>query len=211
MGVPPACYQYCPCICFYSVIEKKNKISYNIRHRKNITKKIKGGIDMALLEQWQAIAYNEKADRGELQKFWTRYFALEKGVYEKLLSNPDEVVEGTVKELAERFDLELMAMVGFLDGINDCLITPNPIDTMEEDTVVSLAFDKEKLYKNMVDAKADWLYELPQWNDIFTEEKRKQLYREQKNAGTVRKGKKVGRNDPCPCGSGKKYKHCCGR
>jgi len=26
-----------------------------------------------------------------------------------------------------------------------------------------------------------------------------------------RKGKKVGRNDPCPCGSGKKYKHCCGR
>ncbi|HQK72279.1 MAG TPA: preprotein translocase subunit SecA [Clostridiales bacterium] len=27
---------------------------------------------------------------------------------------------------------------------------------------------------------------------------------------TVRKGKKVGPNDPCPCGSGKKYKHCCG-
>jgi len=28
---------------------------------------------------------------------------------------------------------------------------------------------------------------------------------------TVRnKGKKIGRNDPCPCGSGKKYKHCCG-
>ena len=25
----------------------------------------------------------------------------------------------------------------------------------------------------------------------------------------VRKGKKIGRNDPCPCGSGKKYKHCC--
>ncbi|MBQ2004967.1 MAG: SEC-C domain-containing protein, partial [Peptococcaceae bacterium] len=22
---------------------------------------------------------------------------------------------------------------------------------------------------------------------------------------------KVGRNDPCPCGSGKKYKHCCGK
>ena len=28
---------------------------------------------------------------------------------------------------------------------------------------------------------------------------------------TVRKRKKVGRNDPCPCGSGKKYKKCCGR
>ncbi len=27
----------------------------------------------------------------------------------------------------------------------------------------------------------------------------------------VRKGKKIGRNDPCPCGSGKKYKNCCGK
>ena len=28
---------------------------------------------------------------------------------------------------------------------------------------------------------------------------------------TVRKGQKIGRNDPCPCGSGKKYKKCCGK
>ena len=27
----------------------------------------------------------------------------------------------------------------------------------------------------------------------------------------VRKEKKIGRNDPCPCGSGRKYKQCCGR
>ena len=31
------------------------------------------------------------------------------------------------------------------------------------------------------------------------------------NGPIVRKTEKVGRNDPCPCGSGKKYKHCCGR
>ena len=166
---------------------------------------------MALLEQWHAIAYNENADRGQLQNFWATYFNLERGVDEQLLTNPDEVVEGTVKELADKYNLDIMAMTGFLDGINDSLITPNPIDTMEEDTHVSLAFDKEKLYKNMVDAKADWLYELPQWKEIFSEDKLKALYKEQKNSGTIRKGKKVGRNDPCPCGSGKKYKHCCGR
>ena len=34
---------------------------------------------------------------------------------------------------------------------------------------------------------------------------------EHKVGGTVVKGKKVGANDPCPCGSGKKYKKCCGR
>ena len=166
---------------------------------------------MALLQEWQKIAYNEKANKGELQRFWQRYFLLEKGVYEKLLTNPDEVVEGTVKELAEKYHLSVMEMTGFLDGINESLVTPNPIDTMEEDTTVSLAFDKEKLYKNMVDAKADWLYELPMWNDIFDKETKRRLYLEQKKSGTVVVGKKVGRNDPCPCGSGKKYKYCCGR
>ncbi|MEE1078696.1 MAG: SEC-C metal-binding domain-containing protein [Agathobacter sp.] len=166
---------------------------------------------MALLQEWHKIAYNENANQVELQKFWQNYFLLEKGVYEKLLSNPDEVVEGTVKELAEKYNLSLLEMAGFLDGINDSLITPNPIEEMEEDTKVSLAFDKKKLYMNMVDAKADWLYELPMWKEIFDDETRRALYLEQKKSGTVVTGKKVGRNDPCPCGSGKKYKKCCGR
>ena len=135
---------------------------------------------MALLQEWHKIAYNEKADQGELQRFWQKYFLLEKGVYEQLLSNPDEVVEGTVKELAEKYNLSIMEMTGFLDGINDSLVTPNPIDEMEEDTKVSLAFDKEKLYKNMVDAKADWLYNLPMWDDIFDQDTKHALYLEQK-------------------------------
>lgn len=32
-----------------------------------------------------------------------------------------------------------------------------------------------------------------------------------KTTTVVREGRKVGRNEPCPCGSGKKYKACCGR
>lgn len=164
-----------------------------------------------LLEQWKDTAYNEQADRGELEKFWGTYFQIEKEIYEKLLTNPEEEVKGTVKELAEKFGQEVFTMTGFLDGIDESLKEPNPIETMEEDTVVSLAFDKEKLYMNMVAAKADWLYELPQWKDIFSEEKLKELYKEQKESGTIRKEKKVGRNDPCPCGSGKKYKKCCGK
>ena len=102
-------------------------------------------------------------------------------------------------------------MVGFLDGINDSLKIENPIETMEEDTEVSLAFDKEKLYKNMVAAEADWLYQLPEWNEIFSEEKQKELYLEQKKSGTIVKGQKIYPNDPCPCGSGKKYKKCHGK
>ena len=164
-----------------------------------------------LLEQWQSLAYNEKADRGQLQRFWGSYFQIEKEIYEQLLENPDEEVKGTVKDLAENYGQEVLTMVGFLDGINESLKEPNPIETMDEDTQVSLAFDKEKLYKNMVAAKADWLYELPQWKEIYSEEELKKLYKEQKESGTIRKEKKIGRNDPCPCGSGKKYKNCCGR
>ena len=166
---------------------------------------------MALLEQWQAYAYNEQADRNELQNFWSKYFLLEQGIYEQLLDKPKTKVKGTVKELAEKYNVSVMEMTGFLDGINDSLKTPNPIETMEEDTEVQLGFDTELLYKNMVAAKADWLYNLPQWDKILTEERKKELYLEQKKSGTIIKEEKVYPNDPCPCGSGKKYKKCCGR
>ena len=164
---------------------------------------------MELLKSWRDMAYSKEANQEELQRFWDKYFEIEKGIYQQLLTNPDEVVKGSVKELAEKYNIELLTMVGFLDGINDSLIEKNPIEEMTEDTVVNLGFDKELLYKNMVDAKAEWLYELPQWYSIFSEEKRRELYLEQKKSGTIRNEKKIGRNDPCPCGSGKKYKHCC--
>ena len=167
---------------------------------------------MALLETWRNLAYGEGLDEQKREELWSGYFQIEKGIYEKILSNPTQVIEGTVKELAERFDTEILIMTGFLDGINESLKGyENPIDTMEEDTVVKIEIDPEKLYYNMVEAKADWLYELPQWKEIFSEEKLHQLYLEQKKSGTVIVGKKVGRNDPCPCGSGKKYKFCCGK
>lgn len=164
-----------------------------------------------LLGKWRAKAYNQQVDRQWLKRFWNDYFEIEKNIYRLLLSSPDEEVKGTVKELADRYKVSVEVMVGFLDGINDSLKEANPIETMDENTEVSLAFDKERLFKNMVDAKADWLYNLPEWDGIFTKEEQHRLYLEQKKSGTIVKPKKIGRNDPCPCGSGKKYKYCCGR
>jgi len=140
-----------------------------------------------LLEQWRDTAYSKEMDKASLQKFWGTYFQTEKEIYEKLLENPDEEVKGTVKELAEKYGINVFTMTGFLDGINDSLKVANPIETMDEDTEVSLAFDKELLYKNMVDAKADWLYELPQWDKIFTEEKKSPLQRTEKRTYNPRR------------------------
>ena len=166
---------------------------------------------MGILQQWRVKAYDERANKGDIQRLWADYFAKEKEIYAEILKNPDEVVTGTVSELADKFGVDLMTMVGFLDGINDSLKEQNPIEEMDENTVVNLGFDKELLYKNMVAAGADWLYGLEEWEPIFDEEKRKELYKEQKESGTVRKPAKIYPNDPCPCGSGKKYKKCHGR
>lgn len=166
---------------------------------------------MTLLEKWRETAYNESQGQERLKSLWAAYFQEEKDIYAKLLRNPEEVVTGTVAELAEKYQVSLMTMTGFLDGINDSLKEPNPIEEMEEDTVVNLGFDKELLYKNMVAAEADWLYELKEWQDIFDEDTLKALYKEQKSSTTIVKEAKVYPNDPCPCGSGRKYKKCCGR
>lgn len=167
---------------------------------------------MTLLENWRNLAYGDGLDDKKKEELWSGYFAIEKGIYEDLLSNPETVTEGTVKELAEKYGTEVLIMTGFLDGINESLKGyENPLETMEEDTAVKIEIDPEKLYYNMVEAKADWLYELPQWDSILTKEKRKELYKEQKASGTVHNEVKIYPNDPCPCGSGKKYKKCCGR
>ena len=166
-----------------------------------------------LLKTWREIAYNQEQTQEQYNQFWGAYFVQEKEVYKDILGHPDVVVKGTVEELAKKYNMEVLTKVGFLDGINESLKGyENPIDTMAEDTVVKIEIDPEKLYYNMVEAKASWLYELPQWSEILSAETRTELYKKQKASGTVRReGHKIYPNDPCPCGSGKKYKKCCGR
>jgi len=172
---------------------------------------------MSLIKQWREKAYSDTADKEQLKKLWADYFECEKGVYAEILKKPDKAITGTVKELTERFkrsdptgQFDILTMTGILDGMNDSLKKPNPLDELTEDTQVSMGIDKEKLYKNMVAAGADWLYELPEWDNVLDENRRKELYREQKLSTTVIKGDKTYPNDPCPCGSGKKHKKCCG-
>ena len=101
--------------------------------------------EKSLLDQWRDMAYDRNLSKNELETFWSRYFTIEKKIYEQLLDNPEEEVRGTVKELAEKYGQDVMTMVGFLDGINDSLKVPNPIETMDENTDVTLVCDKEML------------------------------------------------------------------
>lgn len=165
---------------------------------------------MNLLETWRNEAY-EMEDEKQKDVFWNAYFEVEKGIYSEILDNPTVSVKGKVSELAEGYEASLLHFTGFLDGINESLKEPLELEELDEDTEIEFSIDPEKLYFNMLEAEADWLYGLPQWDDIFTEEKRKEISKEQMLSGTyIREERKIGRNEPCPCGSGKKYKKCCG-
>ena len=77
---------------------------------------------MALLETWRKLAYETEMNQNQATEFWNSYFVQEKAIYEQILATPDAPVSGTVKELADKFGVEVLMMTGFLDGINDSLI-----------------------------------------------------------------------------------------
>ena len=56
---------------------------------------------MAILETWRNLAYGDGLDEKKREELWTAYFQIEKGIYEQILSDPTQVIEGTVKELSE--------------------------------------------------------------------------------------------------------------
>ena len=165
---------------------------------------------MSLYAQWTDMVVDYVKTKGE-QAFWNEYSNIEERIYTKILANHGEVVKTTIADLAKEFGATNEFVMGFVDGINDSLVTPLDLEEVEADTTLELNIDFEKLYFNMLDAKADYLYELPQWDGIFSDEKRKEIQKSWRSSKTIVNENKVGRNDPCPCGSGKKYKKCCGK
>lgn len=166
---------------------------------------------MSLYENWIRQAYNKEGQSEK--KLWNVYMPLEQKIYEDMLENKTTLISGTPKTLGEAYNMSPEFVCGFIDGVNNASkapLTTEEIEGLEEDQAISLEIDFEKLFKKMVEYKAVHLYTLPQWENIFTTERQKEMISEQKKSGTIVKEAKPSRNDPCPCGSGKKYKKCCG-
>ena len=162
---------------------------------------------MSIYEDWLAKAFTKEGR--SVDAVWDVYLPAEQKVYEYILENKVTNLSGTVTELGKKFNMSAEYVIAFVDGINDILPEKYDVKKLDENSQIDLVIDFEKLYKKMVEYKAEHLYTLKQWDNIFDETKQKALYAEQRNSRTVVKGKKIGRNDPCPCGSGKKYKKCC--
>ena len=165
---------------------------------------------MKLFEQWRDLIENQTDET--FREFWTEYSGAETKIYSAILDKPEEKVTGKIGELAAELEVRPVIYMGFLDGINSSLKNGEiALEDLDENSEIELDIDLEKLFYNMLAAEAEYLYTLPQWENILTEEKMAEIVKAYKRSKTVVKGEKIGRNDPCPCGSGKKYKKCCGR
>ena len=145
-----------------------------------------------------------------VKRIWDAYNLIEKGMYKKILAESITKIEGTLKEISDSFGVSTMHMCAFFDGIHEAVDGLPPLEDLEEETPISFDLDFERLYMKMVEFKAEPLYTLTEWDTIIDADRQKELYTQVKSARTVvRDGEKIGRNEPCPCGSGKKYKFCC--
>ena len=163
---------------------------------------------MSLYKQWLDLMEGQTDETFEA--FWKEYSETETRVYAHILESKEPRLTGKFSELVAKFEADPVIFMGFLDGIQTSLNNPFELDAVTEDTDIDLDIDFEKLYFNMLKADADYLYTLKAWEGIFSEDKIMQIIKDFKRSKIVHKEKEPGRNDPCPCGSGKKYKKCCG-
>ncbi len=163
---------------------------------------------MSLFEKWQEQG-TDFTDQASYTAYWNAFFDKEKDVYVKILENKEKNLEGKLSDLSQHYNMTTLEMVGFLDGINTSLEEEIDLNTLEEDSEVKAVIDYEKLLFNMYKAKADWLYNIEAWDDIIDDETRQRIKKDYQKSGMARKEIEIGRNDPCLCGSGKKYKKCC--
>ncbi|MBR3767031.1 MAG: preprotein translocase subunit SecA [Clostridia bacterium] len=144
------------------------------------------------------------------------------------LNKLDEMTEKHTKEIITK--LEHMVLIRNVD-----MNWMDHIDAMDQlkrgiglrayaqkDPVVAFRQESYDMFDDMTTAIREGTVQMLFTTVINSEDdlKRKQTVRVTSTSGSassdekkapVKKGEKVGRNDPCPCGSGKKYKHCCGR
>ncbi len=163
---------------------------------------------MSIYQKWNELTESQDTQE-DYNNFWQEYFLKEQKNYEAIIEAKETSLKGSITELAEKFSMTTTEFAGFLDGISTSLESELELDMIEESSEIDLTIAWDKLYYNMLNAKADWLYNIPAWDGLLTIEDRKEIKKQFNKDHIVVNDNKVGRNDPCPCGSGKKYKKCC--
>jgi len=155
---------------------------------------------------------------------------------EELLERVKERYEAREQEFGEPIlrDLENYVLLQTVDSLwKDHLLNMDHLKEGiglrgygQQDPLVAYKREGHEMFQEMIDRVKEETVRLLFHIQIQREEQVQQLRQEQEDQPmfygpaeggasnrpkTVKKDRKVGRNDPCPCGSGKKYKKCCGK
>jgi uncharacterized protein len=125
----------------------------------------------------------------------------ESQLLKQLLENPEVKsisVEDYIASLPEGSNTEALELI-------DDLILVDEMDDIHHDILMKSIEEKSVLKEAKDKVMAEYI---EKWKERELLRNRKG-YRTEKNGNIVLIDKKVGRNDPCPCGSTKKFKKCC--
>ena len=111
---------------------------------------------MNLYKQWTDMVVDYVKTKGEAA-FWAEYSDIEGRIYKDILANNGEVTKVTIAEMAKKYNTTEEFVMGFVDGINDSLNNPYDLEALTATDEIVLDIDLEKLYFNMLEAKADYL------------------------------------------------------
>ena len=164
----------------------------------------------------------EAVSAGELQELGTREAIQERLMDEALehwQDREEELGTSNMRDL-ERFILLRVVDTKWMDHLDamDQLRTGIGLRAYgQKDPLVEYKFEAYNMFQEMINAIQDdvvrYLYKVR----LAPPEPERRVHHVAENRGEdaprspIRVGQKVGRNDPCPCGSGKKYKRCCGK
>ncbi len=145
-----------------------------------------------VLSRDAVLAYFQSLFRGGLEREFTFAWAA-------LVSNASDLYPEEVMEDIEQAFADDLVDESFTDlaWVKECMASG------KEQVLAQLMADKRQTFIEDPIADMEW------WACFQPPEPQRR--RVVHPAGQALKPKKVGRNDPCPCGSGKKYKKCCGR
>ena len=149
---------------------------------------------MSLYKQWVDLMEGQTEETFEA--FWEEYSGTETKIYTHILENKDTHLAGKFSDLAAQFEANPVIFMGFLDGIQTSLNNPFDLEKIDEDSEIELDIDFEKLFFNMLKAEAEYLYGLPQWENILSEEKKIEIIKDYKRSKTVHKEKGTGQKRP---------------
>lgn len=164
---------------------------------------------MSLYKSWEDLTSGQTSET--FDAFWGEYSDAEIKLYTHILESATGKFTGKISDISAEFGISTVLVVGFVDGIKTSLNKEIEVENLDENSEIDLDINFEKLYFNMLDVDAKHLYTIEAWSNIFAENKLDEITKAYKKTKTIVKEKTPGRNEPCSCGSGKKYKHCCGK